>query len=321
MADGETLAIGAGKFQHAAFTADGKARAAVPFSRLETLWINTGSLCNVACAHCYIDSSPKNDRLSFVTVDDIAPFLDEAEEMGAGEIGFTGGEPFMNPDMIGLARAALSRGMRTLILTNAMRPMMRPKMREGLLSLREDFASALTLRVSLDHYAAARHDEERGAGSFEETLKGLLWLARQGFAVTVAGRSLWAEDAGAMRKGFAALFAAHNIPVDAADPAALVIFPEMDARLDTPEITEDCWRILGRSPESVMCASSRMLVKRRGDKAPVIVACTLLPYEEQFELGQTLRASLSPVRLNHPHCSRFCVLGGASCSAKGQADD
>ena len=70
------------------------------------------------------------------------------------------------------------------------------------------------------------------------------------------------------------------------DPVALMLFPEMDARLDVPEITEACWGILHKSPDSLMCASSRMVVKRRGAVAPAVLACTLLAYDQRFELGR-----------------------------------
>ena len=75
-----------------------------------------------------------------------------------------------------------------------------------------------------------------------------------------------------------------------------------------------CWGILKKSPDSVMCASARMVVKRKGAPRPAVVACTLLPYDPQFELGETLAESVGQVRLNHPHCAKFCVLGGAACS-------
>jgi hypothetical protein len=91
----------------------------------------------------------------------------------------------------------------------------------------------------------------------------------------------------------------------------------MDVRADTPEITTACWGILGKSPEGVMCATSRMVVKRKGAAAPAVVACTLIPYDDAFELGATIIDALGPVALNHPHCSKFCVLGGASCSPPG----
>ncbi|HLM14526.1 MAG TPA: radical SAM protein, partial [Reyranella sp.] len=112
----------------------------------------------------------------------------------------------------------------------------------------------------------------------------------------------------------ARLFAGLGITIDAASPASLVLFPEMDSRVDVPEITTACWGILKKSPDSVMCASARMVVKRKGAERPAVVACTLLPYDPQFELGNTLAESVGAVRLNHPHCAKFCVLGGAACS-------
>ncbi len=302
------------KFRHPEMTAKGEARAAVAFAGLETLWVNTGTLCNVECAHCYIESSPANDRLAYLTARELEPFLDEARDMGAHEIGFTGGEPFMNPDMIAMAEASLSRGFETLILTNAMKPIMRPRVREGLLRLREEHGGRLSLRVSLDHYTREGHDAERSAGAFEAGMDGLEWLCGNGFDVTVAGRSLSGEDEKMLREGFAALFAQHDIPVDARDPAQLVIFPEMDAVKDVPEITTACWSILGKDPKDVMCATSRMLVKRKGAKSPAVLSCTLLPYDAQFEMGASLEEASSPVKLNHPFCAQFCVLGGASCS-------
>jgi hypothetical protein len=57
-----------------------------------------------------------------------------------------------------------------------------------------------------------------------------------------------------------------------------------------------------------------MVVKRKGAARPVVVACTLIPYDDEFALGETLAEASRTVMLNHPHCARFCVLGGASCS-------
>ncbi len=58
-----------------------------------------------------------------------------------------------------------------------------------------------------------------------------------------------------------------------------------------------------------------MVIKRKGAARPVVAACTLLPYDDQFVTGETLADDCGKVMLNHPHCARFCVLGGASCSA------
>lgn len=314
-----------GKFTDPDRTAKGEARAKVPLTALETLWFNTGSLCNIECVNCYIESSPRNDRLAYLTAAEVSRYLDEIAALGwkTREIGFTGGEPFMNREIIEMARDALSRGHEVLILTNAMQPMQRPRMRTELLKLKEVYADRLTIRVSLDHYTRRLHETERGAGAWEKTLQGLDWLAENGFSLAIAGRTCWNEDEASERVGYAALIAERGWPIDADNHAQLILFPEMDILADAPEITEACWGILGLDPSQVMCATSRMVVKRKGAAQPAVLPCTLLPYDMRFEMGPTLARSLEAdgamfdagaVKLCHPHCAKFCVLGGGSCS-------
>jgi sulfatase maturation enzyme AslB (radical SAM superfamily) len=306
----------AGKFADPVWTATGERRATVPLSDPQTLWFNTGTLCNIECANCYIESSPTNDRLVYITAAEVLRYLDELEmrNWGVREIGFTGGEPFMNPEILQMIEESLARGYEVLVLTNAMAPMMRPRIRDGLLGLARRHGERLTLRVSLDHHSAAHHDTERGAGSFARSLAGMDWLRDAGIRMAVAARTVWGEEEAEARAGFARLFEARGYAIDAASPAELVLFPEMDERAEVPEITTACWDILGKAPESVMCASSRMVVKRKGAARPAVLSCTLLPYAPEFELGETLAEAERPVALNHPHCAKFCVLGGASCS-------
>jgi hypothetical protein len=197
-------------------------------------------------------------------------------------------------------------------LTNAMKPMRR--LRPQLLVLRNVCGARLRIRVSLDHHSPEVHEAERGRRSWAPTIDGLLWLARSGFAIDVAGRRFSGEPEAELRAGFARLFAELDLPIDAMDPVRLMLFPEMDAQRDVPEITTACWGILDKSPDDVMCASARMVVKRKGADAPAVLACTLLAYDRQFELGRTLADAARPVSLNHPYCASFCVLGGAACS-------
>lgn len=305
------------KFQHPRITAKGETRASVALSNPQTLWFNTGTLCNITCANCYIESSPTNDRLVYITTSEVNDYLDQIAERRwpVREIGFTGGEPFMNPQMISMARICLERGFEVLILTNAMRPMMRKVMRDGLVELQARFGDKLTLRISVDHHSAKYHDEERGKGAFAKTLEGMMWLRDTGIRMAVAGRTVWGDTEAQSREGYAALFNQHNFRIDAQDPAMTVLFPEMDEMAEVPEITNACWDILNKSPADVMCSSSRMVVKRRGASRPAVLACTLLPYSAEFELGETLAQAETDVHLNHPHCAKFCVLGGASCSS------
>ncbi len=313
MPDSNTL-LDPRKFKDPHTTAKGEERAVVALTHLRTLWFNTGSLCNITCVNCYMDSSPTNDALVYITLAEVVEYLDEIhrEGMDVEEIAFTGGEPFMNPDMIPILAEVLARGFKTLVLTNAMKPLWNK--REKLLALKSTYGDAISIRVSIDHFTREGHEKIRGEKSWQPMIDGMRWLAENEFQMAVAGRTCWDESEETARDGYRALFAAEGIPVDAEDPANLVLFPEMDADVDVPEITVHCWDILGVKPETMMCASSRMVVKRKNAERPVVMPCTLLPYDDQFELGHDLVQSDKAVKLNHPHCAKFCVLGGASCS-------
>ncbi len=305
------------KFSDPDVTVTGARRARVRLRALETLWFNTGTLCNLTCRGCYIESSPRNDALVYLTCAEVVRYLDEIAALGwpTREIGFTGGEPFMNPELIDMIDVALARGFEVLVLTNGMRPMM--KQADALQALRRRRGrERLTFRVSLDHYEEAVHESERGRHSWAPAVDGLAWLANEGFRVHVAGRTFSGEPEAALRAGYARLFKRLGLAIDAMDAAQLVLFPEMDAACDVPEISEACWDVLGLRPDDVMCASSRMVVKRKGASAPTVVSCTLLPYDPRFEMGASLAEAAGEVPLNHPHCARFCVLGGASCSVR-----
>lgn len=310
-------AVNFGKFQDPFVTAKGDTRAHVPLSDPQTLWFNTGTLCNIECENCYILSSPTNDALVYLTADEITDYLDQLEDRnwGVREIAFTGGEPYMNPEMNEMTRRCLERGYEVLVLTNAMMPMQRKKVKEGLLELNAAYPGKLTMRISVDHWSEELHDKERGKGSFGKTITGMEWLSENGFTMAVAGRTVWGETDADSRQGYADLYAKHGFDIDASNPGMTVLFPEMDETVEVPEITTDCWGILNKQPTEVMCSNSRMVVKHKGADAPSVIACTLLPYEKEFDMGRTLEEAEKSVQLNHPHCAKFCVLGGASCSA------
>lgn len=305
-----------GKFQDPYVTAKGEDRAHVALENPQTLWFNTGTLCNIECENCYILSSPTNDALVYLTADEVSDYLDQLDsrKWGVKEIAFTGGEPFMNPEMIEMAKRSVEHGYEVLILTNAMLPMQRKRVKEGLLALKS-YGDKLTFRISVDHWSEDLHDKERGKGSFAKTVQGMQWLRDNGFRMAVAGRTVWGETDTDSRKGYAELFLKHDFNIDAYNPGTTVLFPEMDEKVEVPEITTACWGILDKSPTQVMCSNSRMVVKHKGADTPSVIACTLLPYEPEFDMGPTLEDAERPVQLNHPHCAKFCVLGGASCSA------
>lgn len=303
------------KFSDPKITAKGETRAWVNLKELKTIWINSGTLCNLSCENCYIESSPTNDSLVYITSSEITPYLNEikSEKYPVELIGITGGEPFINPDIINIIENILARGHQLLILTNAYRILKRHH--ERLIALNEKFPKQLFLRVSLDHHTKEIHEKERGEKTFEKTLEEMKWLVDNDFQVSIAGRSLVNEELDQSIKSYQALLDNYNIDLELRFNDNIVIFPEMIQDESVPEITTECWGILDKSPEDQMCASERMIVKKKGHEKPVVLPCTLLAYDEQFELGHTLKESEKPVYLNHVYCAKFCVLGGASCSS------
>ena len=299
------------KFKNQKVTADGSNRAFIEARNIKTLWFNTGTLCNIECKNCYIESSPKNDSLAYLNFDEVKSFIDEAidKNLGTNEIGFTGGEPFMNKDIMKMIDYSLRKRLKVLVLSNAMKPMLNRT--KELIKLNH---SNLTIRVSIDHYEKEKHEEIRGKNTYDVMMQGLKWLNENNFNYTLATRLLWNEKEEDLRKNFGTFIKNNNLRLDTNSPKELVTFAEMDEKIDTPEITTSCWDILNKDPNDIMCSWSRMVVRKKNSKNPSVIACTLLPYADEFDLGETLTNSLQKIYLNHKHCSKFCVLGGSSCS-------
>ena len=301
------------KFDEMETTETGDPRAFVRLKALETLWFNTGSLCNLECNNCYIESSPRNDRLSYIDESDVKKYLDEIKlnNLNTQKIGFTGGEPFLNPSIIELLELSLSNNFKTLVLTNAYRVLNKHK--KSLLELNSKYGELLSIRVSLDHFTSEIHEAERGVGSFKGTLESIIWLFDNGFNFTIASRSLKNESQKESIEGHQKLFEEIGIVFDCEE--RLIIFPEMNSGKEMPEISVHCWDILNKTPEQQMCSSERMIVKPKAYNHTRVMPCTLIAYDERFVLGNSLAESKNKVYLNHPFCAEFCVLGGASCSS------
>ena len=248
------------KFQNKFLTADNKNRAFIETEKIKTLWFNTGTLCNLACKGCYIESSPKNDRLAYLSFNEFKSFVNESiqNEMGTEKIGFTGGEPFMNKDIFKMIKYSLDNGFKTLVLTNAMKPMLNNK--NDLFRLNH---LNLTIRVSIDHYLKEKHELIRGPNSWSPMIEGLKWLSKNNFNYCLATRLMWNEDETTTRESFKTFIKDNELKINADSKIQLVTFAEMDKKSDTPEITTECWKILNKNQNEVMCSSSRMIVKKK----------------------------------------------------------
>ena len=210
------------KFSNKQYTISGEKRAYVNFNGLKTLWFNTGTLCNLSCKDCYIESSPRNDRLLYLSHEDVCKYLNEIEtsNINCKSIGITGGEPFMNKEIIKIISTCLNKGRELLILTNAMQPLQNKKCM--LLNFQKN--KNLKFRVSLDHYTKEKHEKIRGKNSWDKTINGITWLNNNNFNISVASRTLY-EDEKLLRKGYKNLFEKLDLNLDACNNNDLVLFP------------------------------------------------------------------------------------------------
>jgi uncharacterized Fe-S cluster-containing radical SAM superfamily protein len=165
----------------------------VALRSLDTLWFQVGgTLCNLACTHCFISCSPTNHTHEMMRLEQVRRYLREAAELGVKEFYFTGGEPFLNPEIEAILAATLAVGPAS-VLTNGL--LLDAARCARLAALAAASQYSLDLRVSLDGYDAASNDAVRGAGTFERVLAGLRNLAAAGLNPVVTVTEVCAEAA------------------------------------------------------------------------------------------------------------------------------
>lgn len=291
-------------------TRAGEPRGFIDAVQLRELWIHTGTACNLSCPFCLEGSHPGDKRIPGMKLADVKPFIHEAVDMGVEQFSFTGGEPFIIKDVVNILDYA-SQHRPCFVLTNGTEPLL--KRTHQILTLRDN-PYPVSFRVSLDFPDAARHDIDRGQGSFDKALQGIRWLVDNGFEVSIARQMDEDEDAEQVEQAFRRIFRDHGIPED----LAFTAFPDFGtpgSEDGSPEITETCMQKYPsqESRSHFMCSSTRMLVKR-GD-AVRVYACTLVDDDPDYDLGATLKDSMDTrVMLRHHRCFS-CYRFGASCSA------
>jgi len=173
----------------------------VPLLALDTVWFQVaGTLCNLSCNHCFITCGPTNRRHEMMSRAETRPYLDEARALGVRDFYFTGGEPFLNRELLPILEDALAIAPST-VLTNA--TLIHAAQAARLRALEEESRYSLEMRVSLDGLDPASNDALRGEGSFAEALAGLRELSKAGFDPIVTVAQTWSDaDDAAMRARF-----------------------------------------------------------------------------------------------------------------------
>jgi molybdenum cofactor biosynthesis enzyme MoaA len=274
---------------------------------LDTLWIQVaGTLCNIECTHCFISSSPTNRSHEMLTLADVEIRLAEARRLGVRDYYFTGGEPFMNRDMVAILDATLKQGPAT-VLTNGM--LLRPELCRELRELFDRSEYSLDLRVSLDGFDAESHDAIRGKGVWERVMKGLRNLGDVGLnpviTVTEAAEGVGSAEG---RTRFLQVIRGFGF----ARPRLKVLSLFRIGAEETRSHGYEEWERLsmdGFSPaeaSTLQCSSSRMVTSRG------VYVCPILIQEPAARMGETIAETLRPFALRYGAC-HTCWVDGVNC--------
>jgi len=280
----------------------------VPMRALDTLWFQVaGTVCNIACTHCFISCSPTNHAHEMLSLAAIEPYLEEARRLGVRDYYFTGGEPFMNREMVPILRRTLEQGAAS-VLTNGML-----FHRELCRTLRELFDASeysLDLRVSLDGFDAETHDAIRGAGVWDRVMTGLRNLGEVGLnpviTVTAAASGIETSEG---RARFLEIIRGFGFTKPRLKVLPLFRIGAEETRTHgydereriTPEMLEQ------GDVGVLQCSSSRMVTSKG------VFVCPILIEEREARMGTTIGETLRSFPLKY-HACHTCWVDGVTCA-------
>ena len=283
----------------------------VALRSLDDLWFQvTGTLCNLACSHCFISCHPKNDSFGFLSLETVRRFLEEAVALGVREYYFTGGEPFLNKQMPAILEATLERGPAT-VLTNGL--VFHDRLVGELRRIASASRYSFEVRVSIDGCDAAMNDPVRGAGTFEGAMQGVVLLARAGFLPIVTMVQTWPEaqtlevlsrvTEDLRRRGC-------SRPRVKIIPTLRIGMEASRTRGYLPEERVTAGMLEGYDTSRLLCSRSRIVTDRGVAVFPILIEAP------DAHLGSSLRESLTSIPLAHAACYT-CYVHGSICDNSG----
>jgi len=285
----------------------------VPLVALDTLWFQVaGTICNIECTHCFISCSPKNHSHEMLTLAEVERRLAEARELGVREYYFTGGEPFMNRDMLPILQATLRQGPAT-VLTNGM--LLRAEVCRRLRALFDASEYSLDIRVSLDGFDRESHDAIRGTGVWDRVMIGLRNLADAGInpviTVTTAAEGVASAEG---RTRFLDLIRSFGFARPRLKVLSLFRIGAEEQRTrayeDWERLTGDVLSqetLDGEAAAVLQCSSCRMVTSKG------VYVCPILIEEPAARMGETLAEALRPFPLKYGAC-HTCWVDGVTCT-------
>lgn len=273
---------------------------------LDTLWLQvTGTRCNIACRHCFVSCGPKSETHALMTLEQVESALETAEAKGVRAIWFTGGEPFLHPEILELIDRALAVGPLG-ILTNGM--LIDEPMAEALGERSRSSPYSLEIRVSLDGATEKQNDRIRGRGVFGKTTRGIANLARAGVPALVAVSQVDEEPVDRE----VLLDVLRNAGVER--PRIKWIPPFRIGREARRGRGYEDWERLTpedvahpETPHRIQCGTARMVT------AEGVWPCPILINEPGYRMADMLADALGPHRVDHPAC-HTCFVEGFSCA-------
>lgn len=287
--------------------------ARVALSHLDELWFQVaGTRCNLECVHCFISCSPHNDAFGFLSRAQVQRHLADSLALGVKEYYFTGGEPFLNPELVDILCDTLALGPAT-VLTNA--TVLKPAWLERLRAAEAAGPYSLEFRVSLDGFTPQTNDPLRGEGVFARTLRGIQQLVAFGFLPIVTAARTWpVEDDSQVVGGFLNMLrgAGYARPRLKILPT-LRLGAEIQRSGDyVPDERVRPESFVGFDVSSLLCEHSRTVTDRG------VHVCPLLIEQPDALLGDSLATAAQSFELRHGACYT-CYQFGALCSNPSSA--
>lgn len=280
----------------------------ISLAHLDQLWFQVaGTLCNLTCHHCFISCSPKNHSFGFLSLAEVRRRLEESVPLGVKEYYFTGGEPFLNPEMVPILIETLNYGPAT-VLSNG--TVLKDEWLTRLAEAAEASPYDLEFRISIDGFSAEMNDPIRGEGTFDRALKGIVQLVQHGFRPIITATRTWCDQEDAqMVEQFTTVLAAAGY-----SQPRLKLLPTLRLGAEEQRNRGYCESELlthemmaGFDPSQLLCHNSR-IVSDRG-----VHVCPILIEQDDSILGQSLAESQKPYALKHGACYT-CYQYGAICS-------
>lgn len=280
----------------------------VRFRWLDALWIQvTGTLCNIACRHCFISCGPKADQVPMMSAEQVEQALEDGRALGMRQVYFTGGEPFLHPELRRITQAVLQLAPLTIV-TNGL--LIDDLAVAWIADESERSRYSFDLRVSLDGLTPEQNDPVRGRGTFEQVVAALRRLARAGLSpvVTVVEHEEGLAGAEARAK-FLQFVRDLGIRQPRVKFLPLLRIGREERRThgyQDHSVTESA-PLLPEVESSLLCASGRIVT------AQGVYTCPILIEQAAARLGDSLAEAVGPIRLRWDAC-QTCVLDGLRCN-------